>query len=296
AALIATLAYWGDDSTDDWWIDELSRYATPLGPEGVVALLNIKELPGAWLFYAAGVAAVARGRWSLVRRLLGQDTRTVAGTGQVPLSTRLDPTSAPNRSDTHPSDFYPQASALLDSALSVGAATIADAWQTFEILKTADKKLRSPLFGEYYAKYQELSTELDNLRAADEPQHVTHAAWQNAHRALGNLVHLDTANRVHVLVRETADQERFESPVGIQLRDAVKAAGQEHPLIVSGVLPAVDEGAVAVFATSVQFGMLGPKLIRARPQSKNRTGYEAQITAVWLDTGLAPGETGPATV
>ncbi|WP_419707592.1 SIR2 family protein [Promicromonospora sp. NFX87] len=70
AALIAATSYWGDARTDSWWMPEVVRFSTGFRGGGSTRLLELPRVVGTVLFHAAGVAAVAAGRFETARALL----------------------------------------------------------------------------------------------------------------------------------------------------------------------------------------------------------------------------------
>lgn len=69
-ALVATLAYWGDETTDRWWTDDLARHLRRPAANGTVSLLDLPRVPSVVLLWAAGTAAVAANRDDLLAVLL----------------------------------------------------------------------------------------------------------------------------------------------------------------------------------------------------------------------------------
>lgn len=68
-ALIATVAYWGNESSDRWWLPEIPRFAQRPLLNGLVSVLDRPRTPGLVIAMAAGTAAVASGRDDLLRSL-----------------------------------------------------------------------------------------------------------------------------------------------------------------------------------------------------------------------------------
>lgn len=70
AALLATVAYWGDESTDRWWLGEIGRFSTRRGVNGTSSMLQLAQVPGLLALWTSGIAAVASRRDDLVTDLL----------------------------------------------------------------------------------------------------------------------------------------------------------------------------------------------------------------------------------
>ena len=73
-ALTATAAYWGTPATDNWWFDAIERFAQRRHVSGTTGLIYLIQVPAVMIAYAAGVSAVARGRYDLVVRLFVEPT------------------------------------------------------------------------------------------------------------------------------------------------------------------------------------------------------------------------------
>lgn len=72
AALVAVLAYWGDESTDQWWWPEIERFGK--GPEagGDTGLLDLLRTPALVVLWSAGIAAVLNERYDLLARMMDE--------------------------------------------------------------------------------------------------------------------------------------------------------------------------------------------------------------------------------
>jgi hypothetical protein len=93
-SVVAIAAYWGDRSTDEWWMPSITTFserAEQSPASGLTSFINLTRYPGLLLFQAGAIAAVAANRWDLFARLdsLQLDT-TYDGLG-FPASIALDP-------------------------------------------------------------------------------------------------------------------------------------------------------------------------------------------------------------
>lgn len=293
AALVATVAYWGDESTDDWWVDELERFAVPLGGSGLTKLLDIKTVAGTWLAYAAGVGATAGRRFNLLRRLLHADApEPFHRSGRTKLYRRLNPIHA---FDSEPliTEFYTRAAPLLREALSLGPTPLDAAWQQFEIVRLADLTMSTTGFATLYAEYEPKQAAAD---AADrqfmasgqnpELQERRRATWLEAHQALGRLAHLSDPQGLHLLSAEI-NIDQYVNPVAERLRADVRGQGDRHPLVASKILPDSLTGETVLRAVSAKVGIVGDRRAWARASSSSM-GYGSIPSAVWLDTGKPP--------
>jgi hypothetical protein len=91
AGMVATATYWGNQSTDGWWLPEIERFARPIHNGGLTALLRVPNLPAVHLLHAAGVAAVAAGRYDLTYELLTGPRVEDGRGGSEPVASRLSP-------------------------------------------------------------------------------------------------------------------------------------------------------------------------------------------------------------
>lgn len=133
-ALVATLAYWGDQQTDDWWISSISYLAVVPVFSGSTDANDALKAPTILALYAAGVAAAAAGRWETVVRIL-TDIPVLN-----PYSGRRSPVAALFK----PDDMYPHSNwasrklfrllqPLLADVVGLGSM-VDDAWEKFEYI------------------------------------------------------------------------------------------------------------------------------------------------------------------
>lgn len=132
SALIATLAYWGDARTDDWWISSTAHLADVPTFSGSSDANNALKTPAIVALYAGGVAAVAAGRWTTVARLLTD----------IPVLNPFSGQRSPAAALFKPDDVYPHARwpsralfRLLRPVLSDTAGLgvlVEEAWEQFE--------------------------------------------------------------------------------------------------------------------------------------------------------------------
>jgi hypothetical protein len=94
AALVATCAYWGTTDTDRWWLPDLTRFAEPVRRSGLLAWLQLPQLPATVLLWAAGIAATAARRFDLVMELLTTPSTYDYQDHRVSIATALGPEQA----------------------------------------------------------------------------------------------------------------------------------------------------------------------------------------------------------
>jgi hypothetical protein len=130
-ALVATVAYWGEESTDRWWFGDIERLAHRPHASGSVALIDLARYPSVLLLYAAAVPAVAAERWALVYRLLTEPTaETSTGAERRPLAEVLNPATASIGSER----LFRYLAPILIEHLALDISAITDAWERFELL------------------------------------------------------------------------------------------------------------------------------------------------------------------
>lgn len=131
-SLVAILAYWGNPSTDTWWIHDLDSFVTWPGVGGSTDLIHLASAPATFLFYAAGIAAAAAQRWDLLARLLTefQAVDPYRNTGTVPLSQRITPTRTLSRNDPVRT-LHDYLTPILQEHLALDATAAGNAWERF---------------------------------------------------------------------------------------------------------------------------------------------------------------------
>lgn len=159
-ALVATLAYWGDDSTDRWWFDDISRFADAPHVSGMASLINLTRAPATQVLYAAGTAASAADRWQLVAQLLTEPATTDSSGRRVPVALFLSPRYVMSTGGAS-RRLHNLLRPLLVEHLSLGSAAFIDAWEHFEYLRlvgAADNRLINK---------QSFGADMPHIRAVD---------------------------------------------------------------------------------------------------------------------------------
>lgn len=134
AALVATLAYWGDPTRDTWWVHELEHLAVVPRVGGSAALIGAAASPATLLFYAAGTAAAAAGRWELVVSLLKEPHAHDLFKGEPrPIADLLEPgrTLAGQAGSRTVFDFV---ISTCREHLGLSEAAVQEAWERFAYL------------------------------------------------------------------------------------------------------------------------------------------------------------------
>lgn len=297
AALLATLAFWGNDRTDAWWSDEIPRFATPVDGSGLTALLSLRVIAGSFLFYAAGIAAVAGQRYDLLGRLFSL-RRPNRYNGQFEtIASALDAEAGYSDNSSKHTRLYEIVNPLLRDTLSLGAELLEDAWQMFEVLRLAWVASQSPGFAalrdDYLTKdaaFQAADTAFEEARRTGTDLQSFQASrsrtWEDCDRTLGNLSRLVILGRPHVLTVDDRLNGKQRSVTATRLLHDFSAEGTSHPLIASGLFADVASASVALAAVGSGLGAVGHGLSWERVR-----GSAGSIPMqMWLDSGLTPAE------
>ena len=288
-ALTATLAYWGDDRTDSWWLDELPRFSAQIRGSGETHLLRARLVAGASLFWSAGVAAVAARRYGLLRQLINLRAPALNGGGDAPIAVSLSEYAAGVHRHVVP---------LLTAALVAGPERLDDAWQRFEILRLAALAMAVPDFGDLAADEQVAAGKLAEANLIYETavgegttdsgpaQTARRQAWEAHSRALGKIANGIPAGRPHILVVDRRANEHYPSPVAESLLRDLDAEASSHALITSGFAIDPADLSSALRAVNLRLGAIGHDL--AWSSVSGRSGIIP--SEVWIDTGETPEE------
>lgn len=298
AALLATLAYWGDDTTDRWWLGELPRLASTAEGSGLTKLLSLRVVSGSILFYAVGVATVAAQRFDLLARLFAMKRPHRYKGSYEPLAFELDAASGYEGAKKLHSRVFDLVAPVVTDALSLGNGPLEDAWQLFEILRLAWTAHRHPGFADLQARYAEKNTAFESANTAFEgleyrsgsdtsdAQVVRAAAWQERDQVLGEISRLVRVGRPHILTVDHRLEEQYRSVSASRLVHDLAAEGSSHPVIANGLFDRVDDAIVAVESVSAALGRIGRELSWDRV----RGSFGEVPMRMWLDNGQTPEE------
>jgi hypothetical protein len=262
-ALVASLAYWGDERTDRWWMDELVRFSRQNQASGSVKLLRLRLISGSALFYTAGIGALASKRYDLLARLLvltrphhySDDDQLLA---DVMEADRALENTAPR--------MHAFLAPLLVESLSLGQERVDDTWQLFEVIRISAVVIRNGRFKELASTFREANDvfikSAETFRSAEqsgtgiEDARVVRAtAFEDRGRALGNLAHLAPVHGAHLYaVDRYFDDERWQVPVAERLARELDAEGVAHPLAQAWTPADPGELSAAIRAVSAAAG------------------------------------------
>ncbi|MGJ5748581.1 SIR2-like protein [Streptomyces puniciscabiei] len=133
-ALVATAAYWGNNTTDRWWIRSIEELATPVSSGGNTALLQLKRAPATMVTYAAGIAALAAERWTPLAQVLTQPmTHNPYNNEVLPVAVALGP-AVFGMNDTA-RGLYEQLRSVFTDHLALSESAYQEAWERFDYLR-----------------------------------------------------------------------------------------------------------------------------------------------------------------
>ena len=299
ASLVATLAYWGDHTTDPWWMDEIARFAVPRDGSGLVKLLSLRVVAGSMLFYSAGVAATTAGRHDLLRRLFGLRRPNRYNGGFESLASRLDAAAGYEGAQRTNTRLFEEIAPLLRDALTLGVEPLDHAWQTFELARMTYASQAHPRFSQLASDFQSFDADFKNRESEVEQAQKAggaalgqalsnrQSAWTDRDRVLGSIGRLAANGRPHVLVADERGDDGYHSVVARTLLDEIEAERSTHPFAIHAYLADPDATLLALHAISRVLGASGRELSWSRVQ-----GSVGVIpSSIWLDTGATPEET-----
>jgi hypothetical protein len=296
AALVAVMTYWGNATTDEWWIQDIVRFATQPRAGGLVSLLQLRMIAGATMFYAAGVAAVASKRYEVLTRLLRLERDNPNWYGfREPAAQVLDAgriyENIPNPNHRH----YRLTQQILAEALSLNSEKLDDYWQLFEVLRLASLIIADPSFGKPASVFEawdaKLTASLEqypDLGSTDrDPEEIRkeRGEWvRERGLALRRLADAVPLIAPHLLGHDTyAELEPWKCEIAERMCYEVVADGGGHPLVLAGFATSSTSLATALKAVSHKVGLEVRRHLFSRPGWVPRD--------IWLDTGLTPSET-----
>jgi hypothetical protein len=303
ASIVAVLAYWGNADNDDWWIDELERFATPVRGGGLTSLLELRVIAGTILYYAAGVAACLTKRHDLTARILRleRDDPLRYGRRQL-LADVLEPAAHAYRETHNPnSRHFLLVSRLLTDALSIRGDQLQDAWQTFEVLRIATAAQRMLIFNrnasDYYRIERELASSLQEFpdlgsTGAVDPVEISMQRGElNRQRFdyLDRLAQATAVNAQHVLGRDTHGAESWVNPVAQRLHDELLRDKSAHPLVLAGIGLEVDSISDRWLGLSIALRAVSHAIGKRAINESWKWAPGALPDMIWLDTGETAG-------
>ncbi|MFJ5862448.1 SIR2 family protein [Pseudarthrobacter sp. NPDC092439] len=293
-ALVAATAYWGNEQSDNWWIDELERFSRRPRVSGLVKLQNLRRVAGTNLFYAAGIAAQASKRYSLVGKLLSRRTSDPYE-GEQLLANILE---ADRALENTPSRLYRFLRPLLEQSLSITPAALEDAWQQFEVLRIVAAIMSDSRYSQLLEGFHQEESKLLEAQEAferaesvgsgiDEARVLRAQAAQSRDRSLGELAHRAPVRGAHLLAVDRRLDERWHCPVAEHLARELDIEGDAHPLVQAGLGKDATALSVAARAASAAVGSIAHDL----SWRDVGPGFASFIPdEIWIDSGKTPSQ------
>lgn len=274
AAAVAALAYWGSSSTDSWWLPVIEQWSRRDTTGGLIAYGNLPLTVAVRLYYAAGVAATAAGRYDVLATLFANPVSITDQNSQRAClaldwwsvhDAAADDAVAVSRIDL---------AKAVGTALGLSDARIETVWQEFETLRAAATILSSPAFT--VAKIDALLAALETFDLyGDEASPERRAAWIHVDRTTGDIAALaQRGGSPHVEIVDMSNTgQRWTSPVAD--RTGSNTAAMQALVDLADGVP-VDRRNDAL--TAARFG--APQVFR---MDAGRVGFAITAPRWWLD-------------
>ncbi|OZC93000.1 hypothetical protein CH282_01685 [Rhodococcus sp. 06-418-1B] len=292
AALVAVMACWGNATTDSWWLDEVDRFATRPRVSGLTAMIKLRTVAGSFLFYAAGVTAVAAKRYDLLAKLLHKSVVEAWTQNRIPLTDALDPSAVYEGRDRPDHDHYIEVYGVLSEVLGMPAAGLDDAWQQFEVIPHAARLAghdtfasKAEAYRSEYQKYVELLSRRQSGQQTVSQQDI-HEAFIAKDRIVGEVATIVPMSRPHIFANEVERSGRtaWGSPVADRIAFDLVDEGDAHPLVTAHVVD-LNSGALALAVKAV-----GVQVTRIAQNLENGSFVRGRTRGapdeLWIDVGI----------
>lgn len=265
--LIATLAFWGNDNTDKWWIGALHRFAIQGDGGGYTNLLERRFVAGVSMFYSAGVAAVASERFELLARLFSTSHHDDVRGKSESLAVVFRGDRISDRAANGISRPFGVIEPVLNEVFRTPKERIEDWWQRFEVLRSVHILLLDPSFQSNFEEHSTANTQWKNAKDGalrlrsegreNEARDLDSRAAEGA--AASGAAFDETVSRVrvgvvHVLAVDGGLDANWSVPVAQQLLAEVRSAGYGHPLMSGEFAPNPGSLIYALQAVDAAFG------------------------------------------
>lgn len=299
AALVSTLAYWGNTTTDAWWAEELVRFARAARGSGEVRLLALRQITGCVLLYSAGISAAANDRFDLLARILSLRSQGIYDDEMLPVSRTLAADAQYPGLDSPLEKLKSVVDPILRESMAIGPEGLESAWQEFELLRLgslvcADKRFVKPAstvdrLQPIIAGLERESSdpELDDEKRTQVSSDLAKAK-QSEQEAIDLVAALAHVGRPHLLMLDRGPDSKWQNPIATQLIQDLMIEGDQHPMIVAA--PAFKHMATALrglqdaasdLANEMQWNLLPAGGAGFLPDD------------IWLDTGKSSGSADP---
>lgn len=224
AAAVAALTYWGNETTDGWWLPAVEQWSRSIDRGGFNDPLDTPLLAGVRLFYAAGIAATAAKRYDLLAELFAlPTTATATHRRRVPACMTLGWNSVHARLEpTFVDAARERFATLLSEALAVSETRFDVLWQEFETLRAAGQIL-THLTDDHIASLRSAEVQWEHLsdQPASDEKAAAHKELNREWAAIARLAG-DTSDcypHIEVVDESNAEGDRWVSPVAQRLND-----------------------------------------------------------------------------
>lgn len=277
SALVATSAYWGNQTHDAWWMEEIRRFGNREPASSATVIAKLRFFPAAAIFYAGGVAATAAGRFDVVDRIL--DQKLVDGLGEVRATAEMLAPDQIFEVDKPSNRLYEYLEKFMTEHLGIGKLAYDDAWEDFEylrIIKLTHNRMveREP---ELLAQLVTSAGSGTGTERALQQARLTDS--QGFDFRLGRMVPIGLP---HVRVKGIVTHN-VQSLVSQRLRSELHRLGAGHPAVTSRLAGATVESLLAVMAV-VDWALL--RFVEWRWQERQTAGVGVQRVpdgTFWID-------------
>lgn len=293
AALVAALAYWGNETMDRWWLTELPRFASGARGEGLVEYLSLPMYVGTLLYQSAAIGALASGRLDLLRRLFTTNVEPISGRTEG-LSSRIAAAKGFGKERAPSAAAAALLRPIFVDHLAVGWRAYEEAWEMHDILLLTESLVTQPSFSERCASLKtargaqrgaeerfQAAERTNDVDEYDEAQTARCTAFRAAGGALGALADL-VRGEAHI--RYSFGEPHY-APLANAIIHELDRDGQLHPLVSAGFGNGTyEELRFALEAVSLAMGRAGNR----RALSRLTGGSGAPELYLWVDTGQIP--------
>ena len=231
-AYVISAAYWGTSETDNWWIPDISRFATHPHAGGGTLQLNLQQLSGVALFYAAGVAAVASARTETLKRLLNEPKWKDNFGFLVSVADTLNP-SRITETQTASFELFKWMEPFAAEYLGMGYARFLESWQRFEYLCSLNGTIRKLRQENQLSDLIQLRLNYQSGRIHNPPLAETDPSIADYINTVTNLSRYSQWNFPHIFL--DGGRPRFRAEVAQSIRNEIQAQEFSHPYFESGI-------------------------------------------------------------
>ena len=286
-SLIATSVYWGDEQSDSWWFGEIARFATPRQASGTTSYIELLRIPATVILYASGVAAIASGRYQLLRRLLLEPTTSNNNGEIVTVAKFLNPSHVYFLSK--PSErLYDYIKPFFVEHMGITLEAFVESWERFEYLLIAQavygRLLSERSLDPLMANRRRIKDCVEEEYSADNPtskaQAVANRQSYEAERVNILAGHMGKARLFVPHLRIDGWSREYQTRIGNNLRREIERDGQSSPIITAGLFGSSAEAMIsALEIVEVTF----QEMAVSTSANSFRPGASMLQTPFWLD-------------